>query len=166
MCNSITIKNETLSHACDVETLTETIFGPGRFIRAAFKLREGTEPDLNLSFVAEDEGNIIGTVRQTPIKIANHQALLLGPLGICPNHRNLGIGNTLLQQAIKAAQALPQNSYELILLVGDASYYQPYGFKTAPYKNIIFPWPVDYNRVLAFELKEGALKRVSGIAHS
>ena len=168
MCKSnLIIKTEQTVHHAKIEKLTKTIFGPGRFVRAAFKLREGTSPKQNLSFVAELDGELVGSVQQTAIKIGTHNALLLGPLGTSPDHQNQGIGKLLMQRAVEAAKADADgnNPYELILLVGDLAYYKTFDFKTVPHKKILFPWPVDYQRVLACEIREGAIKRVSGIAH-
>ena len=45
-----------------IEALAEAAFGPGRFARAAFRLREGVEAEDSLSFVATDGEKIISTL--------------------------------------------------------------------------------------------------------
>lgn len=42
-------------------------FGPGRFAKSAYRLREGVEPDWNLSFVARIGTLVVGANRITPI---------------------------------------------------------------------------------------------------
>ena len=152
-------------HFDEINLVTQTIFGPGMYARAAYRLREGILPELDLSFVAIENGVIIGTVRQTRISIGGQGALLLGPLGVVPTHKNCGIGKALMQAAISAASTACDNgSAELILLVGDYAYYKPFGFKQVDPAQIIMPRPVDTGRVLACELTNGALSRVKGEA--
>ncbi len=162
---TFTITPELPSHFDEIEILTQLIFGPGMYARAAYRLREGVMPELELSFVAIENDAIVGTVRQTRISIGERSALLLGPLGVLPAQKNCGIGKALMQAAISAASIACENgSAELILLVGDHAYYKPFGFKQVNPTQIVMPRPVDVGRVLACELKEGALSRAKGEA--
>ena len=149
----------------EIDIMTQLIFGPGMYARAAYRLREGVLPELDLSFVATQNGETVGTVRQTRILIGEHPALLLGPLGVLPTHINQGVGNALMRATILASQkACGIGLAELILLVGDHAYYKPLGFKQVNPAQIVMPRPVDIGRVLACELKEGALSRTKGEA--
>ena len=164
MTNSpFSITPELPKHFDDIDTLTQLIFGPGMFARAAYRLREGIMPEADLSFVATEGTRIIGTVRQTRILIGDRPALLLGPLGVLPDHNNKGIGKALMQRAISAAKDNSTASKaEVILLVGDHAYYAPFGFKQAAAEKISMPRPVDIGRTLVLELREGALANISG----
>ena len=163
--HTFTITPELPAHFDEIDIVTQLIFGPGMYARAAYRLREGVMPELGLSFVATQNGSIVGTVRQTRISIGEHSALLLGPLGVLPSQKNCGIGKALMQTTISAASAACENgSAELILLVGDHEYYKPFGFKQVNPTQIIMPRPVDVGRVLACELREGALSRAKGEA--
>lgn len=163
--HTFTITPELSAHFDEIDTVTQLIFGPGMYARAAYRLREGVMPELDLSFVAIQNNNIIGTVRQTRISIGECSALLLGPLGVLPTHNNCGIGKALMLAAISAASTACENgSAELILLVGDHAYYKPFGFKQVNPMQIIMPRPVDVGRVLACELKDGALSKIKGEA--
>ncbi len=152
-----------------VETMSAEAFGPGRFARAAFRLREGVGPHLPLSFVASmqvDAGNpgqrkIVGSVLVTPIEIGERPALLLGPLVVLPAHKNLGIGRELMNRAIGAAR---QAGHKLMILVGDEPYYGRFGFHRVPPGQIEMPGPVDPARLLACELQPRALSRHRGAA--
>ena len=44
-----------------------------------------------------------------------------------------------------------------ILLVGDAPYYQRFGFSAAPMAELAMPGPVERERFLGLELRDGAL---------
>lgn len=163
--HTFTITPELPAHFDEIDILTQLIFGPGMYARAAYRLREGIMPEFDLSFVAVQNDAIIGTVRQTRILIGERSALLLGPLGVLPTQKNCGIGKALMRTAISAAStACGNGSAELILLVGDHAYYKPFGFKQVNPMQIIMPRPVDVGRVLACELREGALARTIGEA--
>lgn len=162
---TLSITPELPAHFDEIEIVTQLIFGPGMFARAAYRLREGVMPELDLSFVAIQSNIIVGTVRQTRILVGERPALLLGPLGVLPTHKNCGIGKALMQAAVLAARTACENgSADLILLVGNHAYYKPFGFIQADPERIIMPRPVDVGRVLACELKEGALLRAKGEA--
>ena len=74
---TIIIRPENSADDDTIEALAEAAFGPGRFARAAFRLREGVEAEDSLSFVATDGEKIIGSVRQTKILIGGKVALVL-----------------------------------------------------------------------------------------
>lgn len=160
-----TIHPELPDHAGEIDIITLEIFGPGMFARAAYKLREGIMPEAHLSFVAMKDDEIIGSVRQTLFWIGEKPALLLGPLGVLPSHKNEGIGHALMRKATQAAKdCRADNATEVILLVGDLAYYQQFGFQSIPQGQITMPRPVDIGRILAFELRDGALMNAEGAA--
>ena len=131
--------------APQVEALIARAFGPGRFAKAAERLREGRAPLLALSFVAWSDGTPVGCVRLWPINLGETPGLLLGPFAVEEAHRSAGLGAALIQTACKAGA---EAGHALILLVGDASYFAPLGFSAAPARNLIMPGPVDRSRVL------------------
>ena len=49
-----------------------------------------------------------------------------------------------------------------VILVGDAPYYGPLGFRQVPLGQITMPRPVDYNRLLIHEIRDGALESLHG----
>jgi predicted N-acetyltransferase YhbS len=155
------IRAEEASDDAAVEALIDLGFGPGRFAKTAYRLREGVAPDSRLSFVAEDRESraLLGAVRFWPVIIGKRPALLLGPLAVAPKLRGQGIGIALMQRGIEEARAL---GYESVILVGDESYYAKVGFAKLQPGQIRFPGPVDPERVLGLGLKEGALAALSG----
>ncbi len=153
---------EQASHDAIIDDINAEAFGPGRFARAAYRIREGGPHERNLSFVALADGEVIASVRLTRVKIGLASALLLGPLAVRPSWKNQGIGRHILRLSVEAARA---NGHTLVTLVGDEPYYGPFGFKRVPHKQITFPAAVDYNRVLVLELKEGSLALATGEVH-
>ncbi|WP_136660216.1 N-acetyltransferase [Nitratireductor sp. XY-223] len=136
--------NEILSHHPIIEAINDEAFGPGRFVRAAERVREQGPHDADLSFVAAVDDEIVGSVRMTAITAGSVAGHLLGPLAVRPSFKNLGIGKQLVRIAVAAA--LDAGS-EGVILVGDPPYYSPLGFEPVRAR-LIFPGPVDPNRIL------------------
>ena len=144
-----------------IEHLNERVFGPGRFSRSAYRIRETTPADPGLSFVARVGTLLVGASAMTPIVIGGAPALLLGPLIVEPVFRSQGIGEALVKRSLEAAKAA---GWKLVILVGDEPYYARMGFKQAPEGQISLPGPVDPARLLYCELEPGALAAAKGAA--
>jgi predicted N-acetyltransferase YhbS len=156
---SLTILPETAADAVAIERLHERTFGPGRYARTAFRIREGAGHRLDLSFTARIGTLLVGSVRLTPIRIGDVPALLLGPLTVEPPFRDRGIGIRLIERALAEAKSA---GHRLVVLVGDEPYYGRLGFKRIPKKQATMPGPVDPARLLVAELVDGAFAGVSG----
>src|SRR5215467_6572564 len=156
---SLTILPETADDALAVDRLHERTFGPGRYARTAYRIREGAAHRLDLSFIARIGTLLVGSVRLTPVRIGETRALLLGPLTVEPPFRERGIGLRLIERALAEAKS---KGHRLVLLVGDEPYYGKSGFKRVARGRVTMPGPVDLARVLVCELIEGAFEGVSG----
>jgi predicted N-acetyltransferase YhbS len=156
---SLTILPETPDDAAAIERLHERTFGPGRFARTAYRIREDEPHRLDLSFTARIGTLLVGSVRLTPIRIGETKALLLGPLTVEPPFRERGIGFALIDKALAQAKAA---GCRLVVLVGDESYYAKAGFKRVEKGRAAMPGPVDPARLLVAELDACAFESVSG----
>ena len=156
---SLIILAENTDDAQAIDRLHERTFGPGRYARTAYRIREGVTHDLALSFTARIGTLLVGSVRLSPIRIGETRALLLGPLTVEPPFRERGIGLSLIERSLKEAKA---KGHKLVALVGDESYYQRCGFKRIPKGMATMPGPVDPQRLLVAELADGAFAGVSG----
>ena len=160
LATNVAYATETVAHNTEIEEINAEAFGPGRFTRAAYAIREGGPHRRDLSFVALSNGVVIASVRMTPIAAGKGRALLLGPLAVRPAFKNLGIGKKL---AIMALDAARNDGWPLAILVGDAPYYAPLGFsKVVPYGQLVMPRPVNPARLLACEFTQGALDNFVG----
>ena len=157
---SPTIRQERPADAEAIERLHERTFGPGRFARSAFRIREGRGHLLALSFTARIGTLLVGSVRLTPICIGETPALLLGPLTVEPPFRSHGVGTALVKRALKEAEG---KGHKLVVLVGDEPIYAKSGFKRIPKGQVKMPGPVDPARLLVAELKKGAFDGVKGM---
>jgi predicted N-acetyltransferase YhbS len=156
---SFTILSESPDDADAIERLNARTFGPGRFAKSAYRLREEVEHIPELSFTARVGTLMVGSVRLSPVLIGEVKALLLGPLTIEPPFRDRGIGRKLIARALEEAT---RKGHRLVVLVGDEPYYGASGFKAAEKGRIIMPGPADPARILVAELVPGAFDGVSG----
>lgn len=144
------------------EALLDRAMGPKRRKKSSEKLRRGRRPSEGLAFVARDpSGAIVGTVRLWDVMLGEGgpAALLLGPLAVEPSLKSAGIGSALMWHAIVEAARLGHGA---ILLVGDAPYYGRFGFSADRTGSLAMPGPYERHRLLALELKEGALDGARG----
>ena len=155
------IRAERAGDGAAIDVLVDLGFGPGRFAKTAYRLREGVLPEQRLSFVAEREtdGVLLGSVRFWPVAVGARLSLLLGPLAVKPELRGQGIGIGLMHRGLEEARRL---GYETVILIGDEPYYARVGFLRLKQGQVRFPGPVDPDRVLGLALKDGALDSLIG----
>lgn len=146
-----------------ISALHDRVFGPGRFARTAYRVREQMGPGTEVSpfcRLAAAGDTLVAAVRMSEIAIGGKGgAALLGPLVVAPEYAGQGHGRALVKEAVEAARAA---GLKLVVLVGDEPYYARLGFKRVAPDTITFPGPVDPNRILAAELQDGALAEFRG----
>lgn len=156
---SIRYRPEQPVDASVIEEIAAEAFGPGRFTRAAERVREMAGLDPSLCFVAAIEDEIIGSVRMTPILVGETPSLMLGPLAVRPPYKGRGAGKALMLMAAEAARQKGETS---IVLVGDPPYYGPLGYRPIPEGQVIMPGPVDPRRLLVLDLRPGEAPALRG----
>lgn len=154
-----TVRPATADDDQFVEDLQALAFGPGRYARTAFRVRERFPIDPGLSLIGEIGGERSGSVWMTPISVGGIDGYLLGPLATHPDFRRRGLGKLLARSATQAA--LERGEGRFVLLVGDQDYYGPLGWQATTPGAILFPGPVDPSRVLLYSAEPalaGSLK--------
>jgi len=154
------IRHETDGDQPVLSQLATEAFGPGRFTRSAYRVREGIPPVSGLSLCGVLDGRLIGGVRFTAIRVGDLAGgVLLGPLIVEPAVAGKGFGKALVKEGLAQAQA---HGFSFVLLVGDMPYYGRFGFQQVPPGQITLPGPVDPARLLGLELATGALADAAG----
>jgi len=157
----ISIRQEKRADIPAREALLDAAMGPGRFAKASERLREGRMPASGLSFVATENGRVIGTVRLWHVNAGpKRPALLLGPLAVAADARGCGVGSALVQHALEQAS---RSGAGAVLLVGDAPYYGRFGFSSEKTGALWLPGPYEKHRLLGCELVPGALGGATGL---
>jgi len=154
------IREEQPSDAAAIDALVARSFGPGRYVKSVYRLREGVDPEAGLSFVAIEDGRLRGSVRFWPVVVGTTSALMLGPLAVETEGRGRGMGIQLMQKGIDEARA---KGHRAMILVGDLPYYERVGFVPIKRGRIKLPGPVDPARILGLALVEGALDTLEGL---
>lgn len=164
---NIIIDEERAGDLVSREALLDQMMGEGRRRKSSEKLRAGRLPAQGLAFVARDETSVvIGTVRLWNVHAgvdvtgAPVDALLLGPLAVSAQHEGKGIGSKLMRAAIDSAR---ERGHGAILLVGDAAYYERFGFKAEKAAHLVMPGPFERHRFLGLELKDAHLEGAAGM---
>jgi predicted N-acetyltransferase YhbS len=151
---------ERPADTAQADALIARAFGPGRYAKAAERLREHNAPLAGLSFVAHADGRVVGCVRQWPVRIGETAAVFLGPIAVDEAWRHHGLGGALVKRAGDAARAA---GHDLILLVGDTPLFRRLGFDAEPARHVIMPGPVDQRRVQVKALRAGADENLAGL---
>ncbi|MCP1199902.1 N-acetyltransferase [Notoacmeibacter sp. MSK16QG-6] len=157
--SSIQFSRELLSDDAQIEALHADVFGPGRFVRAASAIREQGPHDRDLSFTARLDEQLIGSVRLSSIAVGEMRGHLLGPLAVLSDKRKAGIGKHLVNLGVEAARKAES---KFVLLVGDAPYYWPMGFRPISVEAVRMPLPVTPGRLLVCELETRVMERLAG----
>ena len=145
-----------------IEEMTAAAFGPDRFHKTVYRLREDVPAIRELCFVCLDQKErLVASIRNWPILINEKwPAVMLGPLAIAPELRGLGYGKALMWHSM--AQSRLQG-HSRIVLVGDPEYYNQFGFRRDLALLLQLPGWVEERRFLALELVAGSMIGVHGM---
>ena len=162
-----TIDAENAGDVVARENLLDRAMGANRRKKSSEKIRRGRVPAEGLALVARDrDGHVIGTVRLWNVEAGVNaegtpiNALLLGPLAVDASFEGNGVGSALMRAAMLEAK---NRGHGAILLVGDAPYYERFGFFSGKAQHLVMPGPFERSRFLALELIEGWLDGAAGM---
>jgi len=163
--NPLTIRQETPADHTAVYDLTKTAFaemehadGDEQDMVERLRKRDGFLPALSL--VAELDGEIVGHIIFTELKIGDHAGVVLGPVSVLPAHMRQGIGGALIQRGHAVAKSL---GFPLSVLVGHADYYPRFGYEPIAPHGITFPVDAPAECMMVKFLDESG-KSVQGMA--
>lgn len=158
---NLAIDPELGTDAVAREALLDRVMGEGRKRKSSEKLRRGRLPSAGLAFVARSSsGSVIGSVRLWDVACGAKTLLLLGPLAVERSFAGQGIGTALMRYAMAQAAELGHGA---IILVGDAPYYARFGFSAEKTGGVMMPGPVERDRLLGCELRDGYLDDTGGL---
>lgn len=159
----LTIRDEIVTDVAARERLLDASFGPARFAKTCERLREGRAPADGLALSAWLGDELVGTIRFWHVQAGDRPALLLGPVAVDARFRSLGLGRRLIAEGLFRAV---QRGHRAVILVGDAPYYERFGFSRALTRGLALPGPVEEERFLGLELAAGALDGATGLVRA
>ena len=129
-----------------IENLLNKTFGPGRYARSVYRLRENKPYHDDYSYVYSFNGKILASISFCETLINNsYTGLLLGPLAVEPNQVGKGYGKKLVKYSLDKISINSQIYF--IIVVGEYDYYKEFGFNKLD-NHFVFYGPVNKNRVL------------------
>ena len=125
------------------------------------QMRDHTAWGPVVSLVADLDGEILGHILLSPVRLAEHPDVpicTLGPVGVAKPWQRQSIGDRLIRAGLDACRTL---GYRLCVLTGHLDYYPRFGFVPIAQTRLktIFDTPVD----MAMALQPDVLAQVSGL---
>jgi predicted N-acetyltransferase YhbS len=157
--SGLTLRAEQPVDASGIEALNDRAFGPGRFAKVSYAVRELARARPDLSVCAFEGDELVGSVHLSEISLGGRDVLFLGPLSVDAACRGWGLGAALMRQAIEAATDAGAPG---ILLVGDLPLFSRHGFVRVPPGQVEAPRPFDPLRLLWLSLDGGGLEAAAG----
>jgi putative acetyltransferase len=112
---------------------------------------------VQLSLVAESEGQVVGHVLFTAVTIAGDDTLLasgLAPLAVVPRMHGVGVGSALVRQGLARCR---RAGHAFVVVLGDPRYYGRFGFVAAEQYQMHCEFDAPAGAFQVIELRRGAL---------
>lgn len=155
------IRSEEPGDEAAVHSVNVAAFGRSAEADLVDTLRQTAQPLISL--VAEIDGALVGHILFSPVSLAGHDArriMGLGPLAVMPEHQRQGIGTALVRAGLRRWAAL---GGEAVVVVGDAEYYERFGFVPALRYALTCEYDVPEEAFMIVELQHGCLRDASGM---
>ena len=123
-------------------------------------LREQATPIVSL--VAEDAGSIVGHILFSPVTLVespNLPMMGLAPMAVVPGRQRQGVGSRLVREGLERCR---RAGAAAVVVVGHATYYPRFGFVPGSRFGIGCEYDVPDDVFLVCELRDGALRTVTG----
>lgn len=161
---NVIIRTEKLEDYASVYEINKLAFNRNEEANMVNELRSCESFIPELSLVAELNGEIVGHILFTKVKISDntdfHQSLSLAPVCVKPEHQKKHIGARLILSGLDKAKEL---GFQSVIVLGNDKYYPKFGFEPAKKWNIFPPFEVPSSYFMARELQKNALKKVKGV---
>jgi putative acetyltransferase len=126
----VIIRPETAADHDAIRRVNDEAFGEAIEAKIVDAIRASDRYIPKLSLVAVSEGQTLGHVISSYVDVepGARRVLQVGPLAVLPSHQRRGIGNALMEETIRIADARGE---PLLLIEGNPKYYERFGFTRA-----------------------------------
>jgi putative acetyltransferase len=124
----VIIRQERPEDTEQVAAVIDAAFGDTETSAFTQQLREWEGHVPELTFVAEDEGEVVGFTMLSYVRVGERPVLILTPMAVRPDRQREGVGTAVVRAALAAADARGE---PLVLVEGVPSYYPQFGFRPA-----------------------------------
>ena len=157
------IRREELQDLQQIRAINIAAFGGPAEAHIVDTLR--AEASDVISFVAEDDGEIVGHIMFSPVRVVGApdlRAMALAPVAVAPQRQRLGIGSALVRTGLEECQ---RSGAAAVFVVGHPAYYPRFGFSRASGFGFQCEFDVPDDAFMVAELVPGALSAHSGTVH-
>lgn len=132
------VRPETPADFAAIAAVVEAAFRQADEARIVDEIRvsDGYVPEL--SFVAEERGDVVGHTMLSYVGLEHspRRLLELAPMAVLPEWQRQGVGSALARASLAAAD---ERGEPLVLVLGHPSYYPRFGFRPASELGILPP---------------------------
>jgi putative acetyltransferase len=158
----IEIRKEEQNDQTAIHHLNLAAFENGPEAVLVDKLRASC--DNYVSFVAVDQGAVVGHILFTPITIDNSGLIGMGlaPMAVLPSHQRQGIGSQLVRYSL---EHIRKSGCPFIIVLGHPEFYPRFGFELASRYKLLSQWegvPDEAFMVMVFN--KTVMPKAGGIA--
>ena len=124
-----------------------------------------TDAENVISLVAEEDGEMLGHIMFSPVRLteaADLRAMALGPMAVTPDRQRAGIGSALVRAGLEACQ---RRGIDAVFVVGHPTYYPRFGFKSASIVGFACEFNVPDEAFMVVELAAGGLHGKTATVH-
>ena len=108
--------------------LIDAAFGDTETSEFTAKIRASPGYVPELTFVADDDGDLVGFTMLSYVAAGARDVLILTPMAVRPDRQRAGIGKRVVRAAVAAAEGRGE---PVVLVEGVPSYYPQFGFVSA-----------------------------------
>jgi len=124
----VIVRQERPEDERELAELIDAAFGDTETSEFTAKIRASPAYVPELTFVADDERELVGFTMLSYVAAGRRDVLILTPMAVQPDRQRKGVGKQVVQAALAAAEARRE---PVVLVEGVPSYYPQFGFVSA-----------------------------------
>jgi putative acetyltransferase len=127
---ALVVRRELPEDEREISDVVEAAFDDASVAEFTESIRASAGYVPELTFVAEDGGEIVGFTMLSRVEVEGlaRRLLILTPMAVLPDRQRRGVGTAVVRSAVAAAEQLGE---PLVLVEGVPAYYPRFGFVSA-----------------------------------